>query len=305
MSSKELGMIHTANYSCTVTSDSDKYLLDLPLELSSQLNTLVRQGNMFKVVGIDMNVTDTGEGDNGGQVSGFLRYYAPTKGRCEAYRAAFDAMRNAMKLQGISMTDNKQYDFRTVLSPLSNYQNSADILNVASLTGSDELVLHTDLVGFPDNCKVFSVHNSSVDPVSGSASFSAGFNTMGVQNTPTDFVLNDGLLYSGNRESANTQTEKIPFQLSYTPGSTDISVSLQWRPDPALYLAIMTGQFELEIDELDIDGAGTGLKISVAIMVSGWKSIMGNPDKKKRRWTGRSKGTGSQHHAAQRRKGKK
>ncbi len=282
MAEKELGMIHTVNFECTVDSDSDKYLLDLPQELSSQLNTLVRQGNMFKIVGIDMNVTDTGAGDNGGQVSGFLRYYAPTKGRCSAYRAAFDAMRTAMKLQGISMKDNKQYDFRTVLSPLSNYLNSADIVNVASLTGSDELVLHTDLVGFPDNCKVFSVHNGSVDPVSDDPpGFSAGFNTMGVQTTPTDFVLQDGLLFSGNHESANTQTEKIPFQLSYTPGSTDISVSLQWRPDPALYLAIMTGQFELEVDELDIDGEGTGLKIAVAIMVSGWKSIMGNPDKKK------------------------
>ncbi len=284
MSSKELGMIHTANYTCDVTQAGDKHLLDLPQVLSDQLNTLVRQGNMFKVVGIDMNVTEVGATGGGGQVSGFLRYYAPTKGRCEAYRAAFNAMRAAMKLQGISMTANKQYDFRTVLSPLSNYINQAEIKNVAVLDGSatNALVLHTDLPAYPDSSKVFGVHNSSVEPVQTSPQFSAGFNTMGVQTSPTDFVLNDALLYTGNRESANTELEKIPFQLSFTPGDTDISVSLQWRPDPALYLAIMTGQFELEIDELDLDDEATELRISVAVMVSGWKSIMGNPDRKKR-----------------------
>ncbi len=63
MSSKELGMIHTANYRCAVSSDSDKYLLDIPQVLSTQLNNLVRQGNMFKVVGIDMTVSDIGVGD--------------------------------------------------------------------------------------------------------------------------------------------------------------------------------------------------------------------------------------------------
>ncbi len=282
MAQKELGMIHTANYRCSVSTDSDKYLLDLPQVLSGQLERMVRQGNYFKVVGIDMTVSDIGAGDNGGQVSGFLKYYAPTRGRCSAYRAAFEAMRTAMNLQGISMKDNAQYDFRTVLAPLSVYLNGADIKNVASLTGSDELVCTTELVGFPDNCKIFDVHNLSVSPVTAAASFSAGFNTMGVQNIPTDFVLNDDVLFTGNEESAHLYYEKIPFQLSYTPGSTDISATLEWRPDPALYLAIMMGQFELEVDELDLDGAATGLHIDIAIMVSGWKSIMGNPDKKKR-----------------------
>jgi len=283
---KELGMIHTANFSSLIDPDdplTHKHLLDVPQTLSSQLNRLVRQGNMFKIVGIDMILRS--DADYGGQISGRLKYYAPTRGRCEAYRAAFDAMRKAMDLQGISMKDNAQYDFRTVLSPLENYDNGADIINVASLTGSNELVLHTDLVGYPENCKVFDVHNASVSPTTALASFSSGFNTMGVQAAPTDFVLQDGLLFSGNENSADTETEFIPFQLSFTPGTTDISVDLNWRPDPALYLAIMTGQFELRITEVDIDGsppAGTGIRVDTSVMVSGWKSIMGNPDKKKR-----------------------
>lgn len=284
MSSKELGMIHTVNYSNLFTDETQKYLLDIPQELSSQLNTMVRQGNMFKIVGIDMILRSPE--DYGGQVSGKLKYYAPTRGRCEAYRAAFDAVRTAMNLQGIGMKDNAQYDFRTVLSPLTNYVNGGDIVNVASLTGTDELVLSTQLAGFPDNCRVFDVHNESISPVTAAASFSSGFNTMGVQGAPTDFVLQDGLLFSGNENSANIETENIPFQLSFTPGTTDVSATLQWRPDPALYLAIMTGQFELTLDEFELDGsppAGTGIRIDIAIMTSGWKSIMGNPDNKRRR----------------------
>ena len=293
MSSKELGMIHTANFSSLVDPadpTTHKHLLDVPQILSSQLDRLVRQGNMFKIVGLDMILRS--DALYGGQISGRLKYYAPTRGRCAAYRAAFDAVRTAMNLQGISMKDNAQYDFRTVLSPLQNYSNGADIVNVASLTGTDELVLSSQLAGFPDNCKVFDVHNESVSPVTTIPSFSSGFNTMGVQGTPTDFVLQDGLLFSGNENSADTEAEYIPFQLSFTPGTTDISVDLNWRPDPALYLAVMTGQFEISVTEIDIDGsppAGTGLRIDTSVMVSGWKSIMGNPDKKKRSSSRKSK----------------
>ena len=53
-----------------------------------------------------------------------------------------------------------------------------------------------------------------------------------------------------------------------------------WRPDPALYLAVMLGFFEIHLDQ--VEGAPT-VDISFAFHVSGWKSIMGNPDKKRRR----------------------
>ncbi len=287
MAAKNLGQIHTCNYSLgPITSDSDKFLLDLPQELSSQLNRMIRQSHYFKVVGIDMNVTDASIGDAGGQITGWLKYYAPTKGRCRAWNNAFKAMKTAMKLQGISTTANTQYDFRTVLQPLAEFNNGTDIKNVASLTGSNELVLSSPDSGTPENTKVFDVYNAGVKPQQfqdATIDFTSGFNTMGVQSSPTDFVRQDAKMWSGNPNAADEQFEKIPFQLSYTPGSTDVAFTLEWRPDPALYVAVMTGQFVVEIDEIDLDTGTDDLNLEVSIMVAGWKSILPTRRKSRRR----------------------
>jgi len=73
---KELGQIHTVNYRVSgITSNGEVAILDLSGELSKQLQHLVRQGNYFKVVGIDMTVTDANaEAVGGGQISGNLEY---------------------------------------------------------------------------------------------------------------------------------------------------------------------------------------------------------------------------------------
>ena len=286
---KELGQIHTLNFTVTgIERDSDVALLDLSGELSKQLQHQVRQGNYFKIVGIDAQVSDFGGGDSGGQVNGFIEYWTPTRGRCKAYRDAFAAMRSAMKLQGISMTTNPNYDFRVKWTDLDSLDvnGQTPLKNVASLDGTNELVLYG---GSVPSASVFDVHNASVTPVNtGTPSFQSGFNTMGVQSTPTDFVLNDADLgYTGNPMFANSNAEAIPMQLSYSPGSTDISDTMQWRPDPALYIAASFGQLLVKIDELDIDDGGNALTLQIAVHIAGWKSIMGSPDKKRRRKSSR------------------
>jgi len=290
MSSKELGQIHTVNfYSVLDPSDSDSLVVnyDVSGELCSQLQRMVRQGNFFKLVGLDMNLTASGT-LGGGQVSGYIRYYAPTRGRCAAYRAAFDAMRNVMKLQGINFSDNEMYDFRVGFNGQGTELNSlgATINNQASMDGTTPL----NLVDTSEP-SVFGVHNEGVQPntagVSSSDLFGSGFNVMGVQTTPTDFVLADRPLWSGNEHSANEFHESIPFMMSWTPDTTDIATQFQFRPDPALYLAIMTGQLQLYIEEINVDGGASTLELTSAVQISGWKSIMGNPDKKKRSSRGR------------------
>ncbi len=282
---KELGQIHTLNFRVEdISRDDDIAILDLSGELSKQLQHQVRQGNYFKVVGIDMTITDhDASADGGGQASGFLEYYSPTRGRCKAYRDAFAAMRNAMKLQGISMTTNPNYDFRVSWKNETSLtvNNQVPLGNRASLDGTNDLVFYGG-VGASD--EIFTVHNQSVTPVNtGTPSFQTGFNTMGVQNSPTDFVNNEqDLGYTGNPMYANPNAEAIPFQLSYTPGSTDISTSLQWRPDPALYVAMAFGQIRIKLDEIDLDDNVDGLNLDVAVHIAGWKSIMGDPDKPKR-----------------------
>ncbi len=274
---KSLGQIHTVNHESVITSAGSKDQIDLSGELSKQLQHHVRQGNYFKVVGIDMNLTENGGNQGGVQMTGFLDYYIPTRGRCEAYRGAFAAMRTAMKNQGIPMSRNSAYDFR-VNSTKETFVNS--LKNAATLDGTN--TLHLEESGTPQS--IFEVHNNSLDPLqTGTPTFSSGFNTLGTQGAPTDFVLNEGDIgFTGNTNFASSEFESIPFQLSYTPSSTDISVSLQWRPDPALYIAVMCGLFRIRVDELDYDGDADQAKLTIAVHVAGWKSIMGSPDAKKR-----------------------
>lgn len=276
MSAKELGMIHTAEYQYSVSSANNNALLpgtvDLPLALSDQLQRLIRQGNFFKVVGIDFQVSPFA--GSSGSVTGYLRYFTPTRGRCAAYRQAFKAMADLMKTQGISMRDNANYDFRVGLT--NNAQVGLTIKNNATLDGTNGLALAHATAG----ASVFGVYNDSVTPTTtGTPSFSEGFDTvLAAGAAKTDFVLNEELMFSGNEHEASTAVDKIPFTISY--GANDTTVSLQWRPDPALYVAVMTGQFEVFIDDCS---SANPVDLLITVMCSGWKSIMGNPDKKARR----------------------
>ena len=181
---KSLGQIHTVNHVMSgIASDSAKGQLDLAGKLQETLQRQVRQGQFFKVVGIDMTLTDYGGGDAGGQISGFLNYFAPTRGRCAAYRNGFAAMRNAMKLQGINMHTNPLYDFRVSFANNTTYSSAQQLKNVATLNGTDPLSLYR---GVSNSTELFHVYNEGVSPVTtATPDFGAGFNTMGVQNTPT------------------------------------------------------------------------------------------------------------------------
>jgi len=290
---KSLGQIHTVNQINPVPVASGagtKYILDLAGNLSSQLQTMVRQGNYFKVVGIDMSVEEQGGSGGGGQVSGELRYYAPTRGRCEAYKNAYHAVRRGMELQGINIRGNRNYDFRVPIDKIGDYVNGASFLNQATIDGTNGLSLTG---ASQNNDDIFEVYNRNIQPTQGAVSFDPGFGLPGgASPTPVDFVINEGEIFDPSQtRSASETLESIPFQLTYTPGSDSTVWMMEWRPDPALYLAVMCGMFEIYIEELDGDGGATDLNINIAVHVSGWKSIMGNPDKKKRRSRKSSKKT--------------
>ena len=84
---------------------------------------------------------------------------------------------------------------------------------------------------------------------------------------------------------ASTDYEEIPFQLAFSTEQNIATTStFQFRPDPALYIAVLSGQFEIIVNDLDVL-ATVGLEevtLDISVMVSGWKSIMGNPDSKKK-----------------------
>lgn len=273
---KELGQIHTVNVNGVVAVSGDNFTVDLPGELSEQLQRNIRWGQFFKCVGIDMTLDTVGT-IGGGQVSGSIRYFAPTKGRCDAIRSSFAAMKDIMKLQGISMSDNKLYDFRAPLT------NTAGFRNRATLDGVNGLAMSN-----PSNpgASIFGVHNASQRPTyTGTAGdlFTPGFDTIVQPSSGTDFVLNDSVLFTGDANFASEEFEEIPFMMSWTPDSSDIATQFMWKPDPALYLAIIAGQFQVIVEEVNLDGAppAPGLNIRIAVHTSGWKSIMGVPSKRK------------------------
>ena len=286
MSAKELGQIHTINQSFELPVGNipgtfqELGDVDLPAELTNQLQRMVRQGNYFKVVGIDMAINLDGVTDRDYYVQGVLRYYTPTRGRCAAYRAAFKAMADQMKIQGISMRENHLYDFRAPI----NHVFASDFRNQATLDGTNGLALNNGIVA---TASIFDVHNTTVQPVSSTPVgdlYSEGFSTA-LSPAGTDFVLNDSQMFTGNEDYASLQYEEIPFQLEMsTVQGNSFTPTFQWRPDPALYLAVMCGQFQIVLDNcrLDPQTPANPPTLDVSVMVSGWKSIMGNPDKKKK-----------------------
>ncbi|AXH78934.1 MAG: hypothetical protein [Circular genetic element sp.] len=280
---KSLGMIHTVNVDHTnVTSATINKPIDLPGELSRQLQRTIRAGTYHKLVGIDMSLDAVGL-LGGGQITGHFRYFAPTKGRCEAFRGAFEAAKNVFQMQGIQYWKNPLYDFRVALNDGIPYDTFA---NAATLDGDANLVLR-NTTNAQDSSSVFGVHNEAVRPQyegTDSNLYTAGFKTVlsDLQTTPTDFVRNDTVLYTGNDDFASLEYEKIPFMMSWTPDTTDIATTFQWRPDPALFSAILCGQLEMVIEEINLDGTAPALNIRMAFHVAGWKSIMGRPDQKKK-----------------------
>ncbi len=287
MSAKELGQIHTVNYRQAIadgtTFPANIVNVDLPGQLTEQLQTMVRCGTYHKVVGIDMTL-DTRGTTGGGQITGRIRYFAPTRGRCEAFRSAFKAMKEQMKNQGINTRTNPLYDFR---APLNNFlHESGEFPNQATLDGQSGLALRHDSRA---GASIFGVHNETVRPTytdSAGNLYPDGFDTLLANETEgnaTDFVLNDEVPFTGNRNSASIEYEEIPFMLTWTPDSTDFAVNWNWRPDPALFLAVLSGQMSIIVEEMELDGGNDqGLNLNVAVMVSGWKSIMGDPSKRKR-----------------------
>ena len=271
---KSLGQIHSVNVTKNGIAVGTPITVDMPGVLTDQLNRMVRAGNFFKMVGIDLNLESYPTTSGHGSVSGRIRYYAPTRGRCAAFRGAFKAMADTMALQGLKMRDNKMYDFRVPLN-----DGIIAFPNNASLNGVDALALNHNI---PQQ-SVFGVHNSNVQPqYTGTAGdlYQGGFSTLVSGGVATDFVLNDTVPFRGNSNVASVDYEEIPFQLSWDGVGTETALNFQWRPDPALYVAVLCGQLEILIDEKTTNDS---LTLEAHFMVSGWKSIMGTPDKKTRR----------------------
>lgn len=301
---KSLGLIHTIKHNLYGAILEDKrYLFDNASALSTQLDHMIRHGNTFKLCGIDMVALGqdaTGDIKGGLSMSGEFRYYTPTAGRCAAFRAAFHSARKIMNIQGIKMSDNKQYDFRVPLADPALYENGGYFFTAATLQGGAGTGLA--LYHATTDQSVFGAYNANLEPDSEAVpTFNAGLATA-FDTAPTDLILNPGRLYSGaSVPHANTTLEAIPFQLVWEPDDADSKTATptyMFRPDPALYISVMTGQIELYIEYLEYHDDASQANIDISFYFAGWKSIMSDPKKR------RSK-RGKKHHGRKRRTSKR
>ncbi|MBA7550300.1 hypothetical protein ES705_42811 [subsurface metagenome] len=300
---KSLGQIHTTSFNYEGTSaqttDNACFLADCSAALSSQFNRNIRMMQSYKWVGADLvvqlpeNINIVGGESTEVSVKGRMRYFAPTKGRCNALRAAYQQFRETARQQGVNPSNNKLFDFRVLPRALSNYDmntfgtNDHPIYNLTTLDGINPLTM-VGGVNAPVEC--FPTYNSGVAPEDTtvtSADFTSGLRTqVGTLTTQTDFTLNEGLIQSGNSLIADTEFEEIPFVLTFD-GVDKRTASLQWRPDPALYVSVLGGFVEIVLDEIKADGATgagaiEGFEMDIALHWAGWKSIVSKPRSKSR-----------------------
>ena len=275
---KTLGMIHTVNHEANITqllgvTSIDRPVIDASADLTRQHQRMIRQGQYYKLVGLDMTISGGSVDTDGGLVTGRLLYFTPTRGRCMAYRNAYKATTALMRDQGINYRSDDMYDFRVAFDEEATLVTPA-FPNVATLNGTDELVLRA--ASNPQQ-NIFTVHNSNIAPASSLQTSPIPFGAYG--NT-SDFRLNEEQPFSGNPDAAHVTPEFIPFTAAYDADAEEFVVQLDWRPDPALYLSVMCGLFNIQIDSAELNEEAN-ITMNWALHFSGWKSIMGNPDKKK------------------------
>lgn len=292
---KSLGQIHTTKFNYEGTeldiTDNRGFLCDNSAKLSTQFNRNIRMMQSYKWVGADL-VVQLPEGLSSGtdstsvSVKGRMRYFAPTKGRCNALRSAYKQFRESARQQGVNPSNNKLFDFRVLPRQPTNYPLNAtsgnDIYQQTTLDGINPLTM---IDGAASTVQVFTAYNSGVSPEDTnvtSADFATGLRTqLGTILTQTDFVLNEGDIQSGNSLIADETMEEIPFVLTFD-GAAKRTYSLQWRPDPALYVSVLGGFVEIVLDEIKATGATgaipvEGFEMDVSMHWAGWKSIVQPP----------------------------
>ena len=295
---KSLGQIHTVSYeldNLTYSLAADnRLLIDLPGQLTEQLQHMVRMMSSFKVVGIDMAfgpiVNASGISCS---MSGQLQYYAPTKGRVEALKAAYTTVRKMMRMSGVDPSHAITYDFRPPFANPADFENGDDFFNQASIENNG---LASCLDNGPaGSTNIFAIYNQGILPrqdIGAAPNFQVGY-AIGLRSNAdsADWTLNESVILQSLEPTADVVPESIPFELSSSSaeGASGLAVSdvLQWRPDPALYLSVLTGQIAIHIEEssaTDDTGASAmdSTQLDVSVHVAGWKSILGNNRRKRR-----------------------
>ncbi len=304
------GLLHTLAYqlgdSTTPVANNAKYLLDTSADLTRKLQKMVRQGQIFKVVGFDISLENNlgGSDDVLGSCSGSINYISPTKARCDAWRHAFKATQKWRKIQGIS--PNYNYDFRVGLEEGITYANTKfgsatynDIANQAWLeTNGTGNALGLNLLSTTTDSQqsLFDVWNLGIEMSDATAvpTFGAGWNPYlpdsGLNTTDMDFVINEASLLVTNPNGpqyASLEKSKIPFSCAYGQSATAKgATNFEWRPVTGEYIPVMNGLFEVHCKDVSQTSETDTVELLLNVHIAGWYPIL-KRRKSRRKFRGR------------------
>jgi len=303
------GMLHQLTYQIGTSVDpieNNHYVLfDLSRDLTLKMQNMVRQGQIFKLVGIDVGLENNPD-TAAGSVSGSFHYYTPTKGRCDAWRKAFSAVMKWRKIQGIS--PNFNYDFRVGIDAALDYENYGgthygSIANQAWIeldAESDPLGLYLEDSGTVESKQsIFDVWNIGIPINTATPDFGQGWHpylpVSGDNSEEMDFVKHEFALLKTNPrgpQQARAEFDEIPFMVAYTQGYPTGYVdatNFKWRPTAGEYLPIMNGLLYGHMKDVSNFDDEATVEITVSFHISGWYPILKRRKFKGKRRSGKSK----------------
>lgn len=303
-----MGKIHTVEWTLGPVSGGHNYQMDVAKQLTSQLQRMVRQCQIFKLSGLTIQVApllDDATNDDV-VVTGQVRWCEPTAGRIKAIKNAFFAVHNGRKDAGIP--PNYEYDFRIGLDSGAQYQvtNSCadgELANQAVAYHSGEpyslWMIDTATGGTAiDYSSVFRMYNFGLPDWDDSAETPAqvsGWNMEGQALAAAidvkDYVQYETNLLVGNPrgpKAAHEALEGVPFECSYHTGATDLSVHAWTLENPNDYIALLNGLLEVRVIATAGDNEGESIGfLRVSAHISGWTSYMKGRRKKRSRRKGK------------------
>lgn len=291
------GMVHTLSYNWDAAEQGQYGNFDFSERLTETFQQMVRQGNIFKLVGIDIAVlpdsTATDQIEAG--AAGVLTFCTPTLGRCQAWRSAFYATQKWRKIQGVP--HNYNYDFRLGFDAAAEAQSKdyfgfptsnqawleyyADDDSEATYQGL--YLLNSQAANSQQS--VFDVHNLGIDINDGeeNPSFGQGWTPYSPyesadEKVDMDFVKNERPILvlnpAGKAKYAQTRPEQIAWSCSWTQDD-DKGTSTppyQWRPVANEYLPVMCGLMQAYITDTVQEGSNQTLIFS--FYIAGWTPLV-------------------------------
>lgn len=304
--------IHNVEWSLNPVSKNDRFMLDLSWELTSQLQRMVRQCQIFNLTGMQVTaLSESGETGRDGIVGGKVRFFQPTAGRIRAIKNAFYSVWERRKESGYR--SNYEYDFRVGLDAGAGYvvsdhgsgiyAGNVPIPNHAvnyargapySLWLVDSSVTGTD----PDYNSIFRMYNLNIPDYtkSSEAPYTGVLGWDGALGTVTAVGVGQGIDYMQHEtnalvtnpfgpKAAHEELAGIPFATAISNTGYGSTVDPWAMPlHGNQFFQILNGLIEISIEDCPNDET---LQLKVSCQVLGWKSYM-----KKRRKSRKSKRRG-------------